>query len=219
MNLYVVIPAYNEEKHILSVVNCVRKFVPADRIIVVDDGSKDKTFQQAVKSGATSLRHIVNMGKGAALKTGCDFAVKRGADAIIAMDSDGQHDPAEIPLFVKELENADIIFGYRRPNKEMPVILKAGNWFIGTTIKLLFQINIKDTQCGYRAFTKDTYKKIRWSASDYSVESEMIALTGKNRIKYKQKEIETIYLDKYKGTTVLDGIAIVLRMVWWKLTR
>jgi hypothetical protein len=80
----------------------------------------------------------------------------------------------------------------------------------------LYGISLNDTQCGFRAFSKDAYKKIRWNASDYSMESEMISRTGKQKLKYVQIPIETIYSDRYKGTTVIDGIKIVLNMFWWK---
>jgi UDP-N-acetylglucosamine---dolichyl-phosphate N-acetylglucosaminyltransferase len=216
-NVWVVIPAYNESKHISSVIKKVKRY--AKNIAVVDDGSKDKTYSISVKSGVKALRHIVNLGKGAALKTGCDYALKRGAEKIIAVDADGQHDPKEIPNFLMALHSADIVFGQRRFSKNMPVVFRFGNWFIDKTVKLLFGMDLKDTQCGYRAFTSEAYNKIRWKASDYSMESEMIANSGKKHLKYKVVPIATIYSDKYKGTTVFDGIKIVLNMIKWRLFR
>jgi len=97
------------EKHIEKVIKEAKKF--AKNILVVDDGSKDKTSFIAKNSGAFVLRHIVNLGKGAALKTGCEFAIKNNAEKIIALDADGQHDPKEIPNFVKALDKADVVFG------------------------------------------------------------------------------------------------------------
>ncbi len=215
MSLYCIIPAYNEEKRIGPVIEKTRKH--CGNIIVVDDGSKDGTYEAA--NGCTVLRHIVNLGKGAALKTGCEYATMNGATQIIVLDSDGQHDPDEIPNFIKALKENEIVFGFRPKNKNMPAVFKFGNWFIDTSIKTLFKISIKDSQCGYRAFTAEAYKKIKWKSTDYSVESEMIAHTGKHRLKYAQTPIKTIYHDKYKGTTVADGISIVLKMIWWKVTR
>ena len=215
--VWVIIPAHNEEKHIEKVIKKTKKFV--NNILVVDDGSHDKTLFVAEKSGAFVLRHIVNLGKGAALKTGCEYAIKKGAEKIVVLDADGQHDPKEIPEFVKALDNADIVFGYRRLNKNMPFVLRYGNWFIFFMTKLLFGLKIIDTQCGYRAFKADAYNKIKWNAIDYSMESEIVANTGKAHLKYSQIPIETIYSDKYKGTTVIDGIRIVLNMIWWKLSR
>src|SRR3989344_2700198 len=213
--IWAVIPAYNEGKNIASIVKKTKKYV--DNVLVVDDGSKDKTKEIAEKSGAFELRHIINVGKGSALKTGCDYAIRKGAKFIVALDADAQHDPEDIPRFAKKLRKYDIVFSYRRVSRKMPFVLRFGNWFISGIVRFLYGVNLNDTQCGFRAFSKEAYKKIRWSASDYSMESEMVARVGKQRLKYVQIPIETIYSDKYKGTTVIDGIKIVLNMLWWRL--
>lgn len=213
-NIWVIIPAYNESRHIPNVIKGVKKHIK--NIIVVDDGSKDKTFELA-KKNSIALRHIVNLGKGAALKTGCDYALKKGAEIMVVMDSDGQHDPKEIPNFLKALKNSDIVFSQRKFSRNMPFIFRFGNQFIDKTTKLLFNIHLKDTQCGYRAFTADAYKRIRWKSSDYSMESEMIANAGKKHLKYKVVPIQTIYSENYKGTTAFDGIKIVFNMIKWRL--
>ncbi len=213
--IYAVIAAYNEEKTIAEVIKKTKQY--CKNIIVVDDGSKDDTFIKAKNKDVIVLRHIVNMGKGAALKTGCDYALSKGAKIIITLDADLQHDPREIPNFLKALKDVDIVFGYRKLDKNMPLVLRAGNWFINKTTRFLFGINLRDTQCGYRAFTAGAYKKIRWKALDYSLESEMIANTGKNHLKYKEIPIQTIYSDIYKGTTVIDGIRIVINLLIWRL--
>lgn len=216
-NVWVIIPAYNEGKKILNVIGKTKKYI--ENIIVVDDGSKDNTVEIAEKTGVKVLKHIINLGKGAALKTGCEFALSRKAKILIAIDADGQHDPAEIPKFLKELIGTDIVFGYRQLTKTMPGVLRFGNWFISKMVWLFFGIKLKDTQCGYRAFTADTYKKIKWQAQNYDVESEMITNVGKKGLKYEEIPIQTIYSDKYKGTTVIDGIKIVLKMLFWKILR
>jgi|SRR3989344_768235 len=219
MKLFVVIPAYNEEKNIDSVIKNIKSIQNCNsNIVVVDDGSSDSTFNIANQNQVQVLRHVVNLGKGAALRTGCDYAIQKGADVIIAVDADGQHDPNKIPEFVDEIKDNQIVFGFRTLGESMPFVLRFGNWFINKTTAVLFNIRLKDTQCGYRAFTSNAYKNIRWSASDYSMESEMIAKTGKSQLKYTQLSIQTIYSDKYKGTTVLDGILIICKMVWWRLS-
>lgn len=214
-NIWAVIAAYNEERNIDSVVKRAKSFV--DSVVVVDDGSIDKTSQHAEKAGAIVLKHLVNLGKGAALKTGCDYAAKKNAKLIVVLDADAQHNPDNIPRFLEKLNNYSIVFSYRKLSSKMPFVLRFGNWFISNTVGILYGIRINDTQCGFRAFTTEAYKKIRWNASDYSMESEMIARAGKQNLKYVQIPIETIYSDKYKGTTILDGIKIVLNMIWWKL--
>jgi glycosyltransferase involved in cell wall biosynthesis len=210
-NIWVVIPAYNESKHISEVIKKTKKY--CKNIIVVDDGSKDNTSELAKNLSVYVLKNIVNMGKGSSLKTGCDFAIKKNTDIIIVMDADGQHNPDHIPRLIKELEFNEIVFTHRKFSKHMPFILRFGNIMINRFTRLLYGVNLKDTQCGFRAFTSLAYKKIRWKAADYSMESEMIAKAGKHHLKYSEIEIETIYSDKYKGTTVLDGFKIVFNMI------
>lgn len=213
--IWAIIPAYNEENEIGKIIKKTKKYV--GYVVVVDDGSRDKTKQLAEKSGAIVLMHMVNLGKGAALKTGCDYAVKKGARFIIALDADAQHSPDDIPRFIGKLKKYDIVFSYRKTSSKMPFVLRFGNLFISNIARILYGVSLNDTQCGFRAFSAKAYKRIRWNASDYSMESEIISRAGKQRLKYVQIPIETIYSDKYKGTTVLDGIKIVLNMIWWKL--
>ena len=214
-DIWAVIPAYNEQKNIVGIVKKTKKY--ARNVVLVDDGSTDKTSEFASKAGAIVLKHILNLGKGAALKTGCDFAVKKGAKFIVVVDADAQHDPEDIPRFAEKLEKYDIVFSYRKASSKMPLVLRFGNWFISNAVSILYSMRLNDTQCGFRAFSKDAYKRIMWLASDYSIESEMIAKAGKQKLKYVQIPIRTIYSDKYKGTTIIDGIKIVLNMIWWKL--
>ena len=214
-NTWAVIPAYNEEKNIANIVKKTRKHV--DNAVVVDDGSNDGTHEIAENAGAIVLKHIVNLGKGGALKTGCDFAIKKGAKYIVALDADAQHDPDDIPRFVEKLKKYDIVFSYRKRSTEMPIVFRFGNWFISSVARILYGIGLNETQSGFRAFSRGAYKKIRWDALDYSMESEMIAKAGKQKLKYVQIPIQTIYADKYKGTTIIDGVKIVANMLWWKL--
>lgn len=212
---WVIIPGYNEERNIAKVIENTLKF--CKNIVVVDDGSSDRTSENAAK--AIALKHIVNLGKGAALKTGVEYAIMKGAKIIVALDADGQHDPAMIPKFLKALDDCDIVFGYRKMSGRMPLIMRLGNWTINTMTEILFGISLKDTQSGYRAFKTKAYRKLRWDATDYFVETEMVANVGRKKLKYKQIPIATIYADKYKGTTVIDGIKIVLNMIWWRITK
>ncbi len=213
-NIWAIIPGYNEARHIGDVISEVKKY--CKNIVVVDDGSKDKTYEIASSKGVTVLRHVINLGKGAALRTGCDYALERGADILIAIDSDGQHEPKEITGFLKKLEGKDIVFGYREFSKHMPFIFRFGNRSINLITKLLYGIDLQDTQCGYRAFRSSAYKKIRWDSSDYAMESEMIANAGKHKLRHAEHKIRTIYANRYKGTTVMDGIKIVINMVLWR---
>jgi len=215
---WIVIPAHNEARNISKVIDEVRRY--AKNIIVIDDGSKDKTYDIVKKKkNVVALKHIVNLGKGSALKTGCDYAIMNDADKIVVLDSDGQHDPKEIPKFLRNLGKYDIVFGYRKLDKKMPFVMKLGNYSINKITTLLYGIKLNDTQSGYRAFTNKAYKKVRWESSNYAMESEMIVKAARRKLKYKEIPIETIYADKYKGTTVIDGAKIILKLLWWKLGR
>ena len=213
--IFAIIPAYNEESNIVSIIKKTKRYV--GNIIVVDDGSNDKTKEVAENANAVVLRHIINLGKGATLKTGCDFAIRKGAKYMIVLDADAQHNPDDIPRFINKLKKYDIVFSYRSVSSKMPPVLRFGNWFISGIVRALYGINLNDTQCGFRAFSKEAYRKIGWNSSDYSMESEMISNVGKQKLKYVQIPIQTVYSDRYKGTTVIDGIKIVLNMVWWRL--
>ncbi len=218
MKTFIIIPAHNEEENIEKVINETKKF--SKNIVVVDDGSGDRTHSEAEKTGATVLKHEINLGKGAALRTGAEYSIKKGAEAVVFIDSDGQHSPSDIPRLLKALEETDVVFTYRNLKSErMPLTKKLGNFALNTLLKLLFGIKIMDTQCGFKAITSRAYKTLKLISSDYNIESEIAAKTGKYRLRFRQLPIETVYNDRYKGTTPLDGANIAMRMLWWKLSR
>lgn len=213
-----VIPAHNESKHIKEVVTKAREFV--DYVIVVDDGSTDDTSALAKSFGGKviALRHEVNLGKGAALKTGCEAACQLGVDAMVCMDSDNQHKPEMIPQFIKALEEkkVDVVFGMRQFNRNMPIMMMIGNQTLSHVINWLFRVMIHDTQSGYRAFTRAAFLKMQWDSCGYEAETEMIVRVSEQKLSYGEIEIDTIYHDNYKGTTALDGIRIFLYILRWK---
>lgn len=219
MKTIVVIPAFNESKYISSILCNVINFV--DKIVLIDDGSTDRTSEVArnINDKIIVLKHRINLGKGAALKTGCLAALKLGADIIVTMDADGQHKPEDIPRFLKEIQekNTDIVFGSRKIGRNMPLMMTLGNKFLSVIIKFLFRVYISDTQSGFRAFRANIFDKIRWNSHNYSVETEMIVNAGKNKLRYSEIIIDTIYHDKYKGTTIFDGIRIFFNLLIWKI--
>lgn len=214
MNIAIVIPAYNEEKHIANVIKRVQKVSREYNIIVANDGSSDNTKKIASQYNVTIVSHILNLGKGAVAKTGCDYAYKQNYDYIVLIDGDEQHEPEDIPRFITELKNHDIVFGYRKVGKT-PFVYKMGNWGLTYMSKILFGMSIVDTQSGFRAFNRKTYRKIRWTSRKYGMESEMIYRA--QRLTYKQIPIKNIYHDANKGTTILDGMRIAVNMIRWKL--
>lgn len=216
MDVIVVIPAYNEATRIAPVIK--KTLTAGYTVVVVNDGSKDQTATVAERSGANVLSHIINLGKGAAAKTGCEWALRQGAKRIVLMDADGQHKPEDVKRLLAKLdEGNDVVLGYRKLDKHMPSVMRLGNWVINTASSILNGITIKDTQSGFRTMSAQAYRKIRWESSDYGMESEMIARIARKRLRYAQIPIQTIYYDNFKGTTVSDGIKILLRLLKWRL--
>ena len=207
MNLVVVIPAYNEEKTIGEVISELKKYT--HNIIVVDDGSKDNTYLKAkTMNDITVLRHKINLGKGATSKTGCEAALKLGADVIALIDADNQHVPEDVMKMAEKLEkeNLDIVFGVRLLDEKMPFLKRWGNKMLTKMINCLAGISLADTQSGLKVFKASAYPKIAWDASDYSLETEIMLRTGKNKLKYSQLLIQTVYNDTFKGMDIFDGI-------------
>jgi glycosyltransferase involved in cell wall biosynthesis len=215
MKTAVIVPAFNEHRHIADVITQVKTF--NSQVIVVDDGSRDGTAAVAEKTGVVVLKHAINLGKGAALRTGSEYALQKGAEILIYIDSDGQHNPADIPRLLNALPGNDVVFTYRDlRSAEMPATKKLGNLVLNTLMKLLFGIAVRDTQCGFKAMTAAAYRRMRLISFDYNIESEMVAKAGKHKLRFVQEPIHTVYADKYKGTTVFHGAQIALRMLWWK---
>lgn len=218
MKTAAIIPALNEYKTLRRVIEETQPFVT--EVIVVDDGSgKPLADQLPTWPHVSILRHKINLGKGAAMTTGVHFAQRLGVEAVVFLDADGQHTPGEIPLLLQPIEQAgaSIVFGVRKFHRSMPFVARFGNQFLSRVLALLFHIHVSDTQSGFRAFAMSAYPQLAWQSSRYSVETEMIVNAGKHRLKMMQVPISTIYLDKYKGTTLIDGLRIFFNMISWRI--
>lgn len=223
MKIAVIIPAYNEASQILNVLRRLPKSVEGHQVlpIVVNDGSRDKTSQLAKSvDGVKVISHRTNLGKGAAAKTGCDAAHYLGADIFVLMDGDGQHRPEDIGRMVSPFltnEKVDLVLGVREINQKMPMAMRLGNKILTKAGRVFFGIEVSDSQSGFRAFRREVYPEIRWSASNYAMETEMLILACAKRFSLCEIKIETIYFDGYKGTTALDGLRILKVLLKWRL--
>jgi glycosyltransferase involved in cell wall biosynthesis len=209
MKVAIIVPCWNEEFYLKKTLKNIRSESTNWTIIVSDDGSTDKSQIIAKKYADYTLTNK-HVGKGSTARKGCDFAVKKGFDTLVLIDADGQHQPKDIHTLIKLLEKKDIIFTYRIGSKQ-PTIFKIGNWGLNIITWLLFGIWIKDSQSGFRAFTKQAYKQIRWKAESYDMESEMLAKA--KGLRYSQIPIKKIYLDNNKGTTVLAGLKLAGNLI------
>ena len=194
--ILVVLPAYNEEVSIGSIVLLARLY--ADSIIVVDDGSTDRTAEIAKKAGAEVIVHKTNAGKGSALRTGFKAAIDMGADIIVTMDSDGQHKPADIPAVIAPIieENVDMVIGSRYLNgldKNTPSYRRVGQTVLDGVTNISSGIKVTDSQSGFRAFRASTIDSFRFRSNGMAIESEMLADAGKADLQIKEVNIGVRY--------------------------
>jgi len=194
----VVIPAYNEGRTILDVLNKAK--TSGLEILVVDDGSADDTADQAQAAGVHLVRHGENKGKGVAIKTAIEWVLERDYAAALFMDADGQHAPEEIALFdLKWRESkADLIVGSRmHSNREMPLVRKLSNRFSSFLISLLAGTRVSDSQSGYRLISARLLQGLRHiGGAGFDFESEMIIDSVRAGLSYAEVPIKCIYGDE-----------------------
>lgn len=220
------IPAYNEEEKIASLIQSLSANKPclsAGRkdIIVVDDGSCDKTTERVETTGAILLKHSKNRGKGEAHKTGFKYIIAHNYDYVITLDGDGQHNPAESERFIKKLntDKKDILVGTRSYSpKNMPMDRFLTNFTTSLVVSILAHNNIRDSQSGYRAISTEVLKKVKLTTSNYQTESEILIKAGRMGYKIGAVPISTIYgVGKSKirpGKDTLRFIVLALRSLW-----
>lgn len=194
MKVCALVPAYNEEARVAGVVRGARRRLPA--AIVVDDGSSDATAAVAEKAGAEVIRHPVNRGKGAALRTGMERAFGEGFDAVLILDADGQHDPDEIPRFLAAAEQtgAEIVVGSRMEKAAgMPRVRYITNRFTSALISKIAGRRIPDSQCGYRLIRERAFRAMTFRTTRYDTESEMLIEAGRAGCGIVSVPVRTIY--------------------------
>lgn len=220
-NVYVVIPVYNESPVIAQVLKEVRN-AGDYAIVVVDDGSKDSTFQQtSVFGGVHTLRHKINRGKGAAIKTGIVAANMLGADIIVTMDGDGQHDPHDIKKLIQPIleKRCDVVLGSRPKEKGQMPFLKIFANMIGNIVTwLLYGIHVSDSQSGFRAYSHYAATIIDTKADKYEYDSKVIREINSNRLKFLEVPIKVKYTEYSMGKThkqgFVNGLKTLVRMIW-----
>lgn len=214
--LAAVIPAYNAGRHLEAVIDRVAEYVPRDRIVVVDDGSKDDTRAVAEKSGVVVEVHPENRGKGAAIRSGIERAQTLGVPFAILLDADGQHSPDEIPAFLarQKVTDADVVVGNRLVDAaNMPWLRKATNYVTSAVVSLLAGRKVADSQNGYRLIRLDHFKKFPLTTSRYEIESEMIIRAGRAGGKFASVPIKTIYAGEASFINPFVDTLRFLRMV------
>lgn len=217
-DIWIVIPAYNERKYLGRFLEKLAKV--GHHLIVVDDGSKDKTAEVAQQFTKQIIVHEQNLGKGAAMRTGAKYAFDvLDAQAIIFMDGDDQHHPEDLKKFYELLkqDKYDLIFGARRFGSEMPLIRMIGNRLASFFVYVCYGKFIYDIPSGFKAMTRKGFDKVYWHYNDYTVEMEIAVKTIVNKVKYTHTEISTIYHDMDRGMQMDSVWKMALRLPKWKL--
>ena len=194
MSTLVCIPAFNEEHFIGKVVkNCLKY---ADQVVVCDDGSVDNTYEVADAAGANVIRHEKNCGKGEAFQSLFQFARHSNVDVIVTIDGDGQFLPEEIPKLVKKIESneADVVIGYRFDGAaEMPNYRKFGNKMLDKMTNMATELSVRDTQSGFRAYSKNIIKLIDFKKKGFGADTEILINAAKNGARISEEKVSVIY--------------------------
>jgi glycosyltransferase involved in cell wall biosynthesis len=209
-NVAALIPSYFEEARIAEV--ATRALAQLDRVLVVDDGSTDGTEAEARKGGAEVLRHAVNQGKGAAIKTGLrELSARAGVDYIIVLDGDGQHLPEEIPRFLEAANRtgAQMLVGNRMADvTHMPFVRQWTNRIMSAQISAACGQHVPDTQCGFRMLHREVATiLVDCESSRYDFETEMLVIASRAGCAIVPVPVSTVYgTEKSKIRPVRDTL-------------
>ena len=194
MYLLACVPAYNEEG---VIGNLIKKIIPlVDSVVVCDDGSTDLTSKESQDAGAFVIQHKQNKGKGAALQSLFNFARHSNADVIVTIDGDGQFLPEEIPKLTEDIENgkSDIVIGYRfETEKDMPSYRKIGNKVLDELSKTASNLNLRDTQSGFRAYSKKAIEKIDFKNNGFVADSEILIDASTKDLTISEQHVTVLY--------------------------
>ncbi|MEI6892011.1 MAG: glycosyltransferase family 2 protein [Pontiella sp.] len=198
----VLICALNEAESVGDVIRSALLQNPAE-VVVVDDGSSDETRRVAEKAGAHVLRNTKNLGKGISLNRGFEYVRKQGYGAVIVVDGDGQHDPAEIPRFLEAYQRTGIpiLIGNRMADVGgMSLIRRYTNRFMAWVLNRLVKIYVADPPCGYRFYRTDVLPIIGSKESRFAFEFDVLIHAALRRIRIDSVRISTIYNQKRRST-------------------
>lgn len=199
MKVCLLLPAYNESKTIGQIIQESSEFI--SEIVVIDDGSSDETAEIATAAGVVCLANATNCGKGSALRKGFAYALAHGYELIFTMDSDRQHDPADIPRFLEHFQNThpDILIGARTEHDSralMPFHRRISNHLVSYVGSKLCEQQVPDFQSGYRLIRADVLQQVCLETNRYETESELLIKAGRLGFRIESLPIQTRYGDE-----------------------
>lgn len=221
MKAVIIVPALNESLVLAEVLRGIPKKLKGISqlsALVVDDGSSDDTAGIAQKAGVLVIRHVINRGLGAAIKTGLTFARYKNADIAVTFDADGQHNPQDLPKIIKPIldKKADLVIGSRFLKKQnIPLDRLVLNWFANLATLIFFGALSTDSQSGLRAFSKKAIELIDFKADRMDFSSEILLEANKHKLRVVEVPIQAIYSDysRAKGQKNLNAIPTFTRLV------
>ena len=210
------LPAYNESKTIGQILQASSAFL--SEIVVIDDGSSDETAAIATACGAVCLTNPTNCGKGNALRKGFAYALARGYELIFTMDSDGQHQPADIPRFLEHFDDTrpDILIGARATQDlrtSMPLQRRMNNCFISYVGSKLCGQQVPDFQSGYRLIRDEVLRRVPLETERYETESELLIKAGRLGFRIESLPIQTRYGDEISHIKPLREIWLFTKLL------
>jgi polyprenyl-phospho-N-acetylgalactosaminyl synthase len=214
-SVFIVIPAYNEAKVIRQSILSLGQHY---QIIVVDDASTDNTFKQINDLPIYYLRHPINLGQGAALQTGMDFARLEGASVVVHFDADGQHNPADIPKFIDKLQAGpfDIVMGSRFLEAEHTLSVPPFKRFVlrvATIVNgLLTGLWLTDAHNGFRVMNSQALNVIRLKENRMAHATEILSQINRAKLRYAELSTKVVYTEysKMKGQSWTNSINILI---------
>jgi polyprenyl-phospho-N-acetylgalactosaminyl synthase len=216
MKIFAVIPAYNEASRIASVVADASKHV--QKVIVVDDGSSDETALNAQKAGAVVIRHPDNSGAGAATMTGLEAARRMGAEAVVTLDADEQHDPGDIPALLQPVTagEADIVFANRFGQRnKIPFIRRVFNGLGNIVTLMATGLWVSDSQCGFKVFGPKALKQVDLKMSGFEFCTEIVREVSQHRWRMKEVPSKVRYSEYTlaKGQSFANGVRTAFKIL------
>jgi glycosyltransferase involved in cell wall biosynthesis len=211
----VIIPAYREEKHVGDIVRRTRQQL--DHVLVVDDGSSDKTAQRARDAGAEVIVHNQNRGKGEAIKTGLRHWLDRQFVHVIILDADGQHLPEEIDRFIAAAASAvgpSFFLGNRMKNLTgMPFVRRIVNRYMSNQISRVCGQKIPDTQCGFRMLDRQLIPELLGGMERFDYETEMLIIASRQGYRIESVPITTVYSDEVSNIRPVSDTLRFLKLM------
>ena len=216
MKICLLLPAYNESKTIGQIIQESSEFINA--IIVIDDGSSDETAEIAAACKAVCLKNPTNCGKGNALRKGFAYALEHGYELVFTMDSDGQHQPADIPRFLEHFGNTqpDILIGAREIQDlqtSMPLHRRVNNRLISYVGSKLCGQRVPDFQSGYRLIRAEVLRQVHLETERYETESELLIKAGRLGFRIESLPIQTRYGDEISHIKPLREMWLFTRLL------